>query len=284
MAEVYKGKPVADAIVERCRKDVAELKEHGITPALAIVRVGEKKDDISYEKGAMKRCEDAGVAVRNVILKEDIEKEAFYQALDELNEDPSIHGILMFRPLPKYLDKEKAADYIVPQKDIDGGTIGSLGGVFTDRNIGFTPCTAQAVMEVLSYYDIDLTGKNVVVIGRSLVIGKPVAMLLMKENATVTICHTRTQNMKEIARKADILICSAGRPEMINAEYVNEKQVMIDVGISWSQAKNKICGDVLFEEVEPVVKGITPVPGGLGTVTTAVLVSHVCEAAKRTIQ
>ncbi len=284
MAEVYKGKPVADAIMERCRVDVAKLKEHGITPALAIVRVGEKKDDISYEKGAMKRCEAAGVAVRNVVLKEDIEKEEFYHTLDELNEDSSIHGILMFRPLPKYLDKEKAADYIVPAKDIDGGTIGSLGGVFTDRTIGFTPCTAQAVMEVLSYYNIDVTGKNVVVIGRSLVIGKPVAMLLMKENATVTICHTRTKNMKDIAKHADILVCSAGRPEMINEEYVNENQIVIDVGISWSEAKNKICGDCDFEKVEPVVKAITPVPGGLGSVTTAVLVSHVCEAAMRTVK
>ena len=204
MAKLLKGKEVAAALNEQSAQKAAALKEKGITPTLAILRVGEKGDDISYEKGAMKRCAAVGVEVKNVILPEDVGQEEFYQTLDDLNHDPSVHGILMFRPLPKHLDNEKARNAIAPEKDIDGCSDGSLAGVFTGNGRGFAPCTAEAAIAILEYYGIDITGKNAVVLGRSLVVGRPLAMMLMQKNATVTICHTRTQNMAEITRKADI--------------------------------------------------------------------------------
>ncbi|MBQ6221600.1 MAG: bifunctional 5,10-methylene-tetrahydrofolate dehydrogenase/5,10-methylene-tetrahydrofolate cyclohydrolase [Solobacterium sp.] len=283
MAELLKGKDVAAAINERSRNTVAELKEKGITPVLAILRVGERSDDVSYERGATKRCTEVGVEVRNVVLPEDVSKEEFYQALDDLNNDPKVHGILMFRPLPKHLDNELARKSINPAKDVDGCTDGSLTGVFTNTPQGFAPCTAQAAIEILDYYGIDPKGKNVVVLGRSLVVGKPVSMLLLNRNATVTICHTRTVNVQEITKKADVIVACTGQMESINAGYVSEGQTVVDVGINWNSEKNKLCGDCLFEEVEPIVGKITPVPGGVGSVTTSVLVNHVVEAAKRTL-
>lgn len=283
MAELLKGKEVAASINERSRCDVLTLKEKGITPALAIIRVGERSEDLSYERGAAKRCNEAGVEVINVVFPADVAKEEFYDKLNELNNDPDIHGILMLRPLPEYLDNELARCSIEPEKDVDGCTDGSLTGVFTNTVKGFAPCTAQAAIEILDHYGIDLQGKNVVVLGRSLVVGKPVSMLLLNRNATVTVCHSKTQNIADIARKADILIACTGQMDSIARDYVNENQIIIDVGISFNEIKNKLCGDVLFEEVEPVVKMITPVPGGVGAVTTSVLVSHVVEAAKRSI-
>lgn len=283
MAELLKGKEVASAINERSRNDVALLKEKGITPALAILRVGERSEDLSYERGATKRCNETGVEVVNAVLPLDVSKETFYAKLEELNNDPNIHGILMLRPLPQHLDNELARMSIVPEKDVDGCTDGSLTGVFTNTAKGFAPCTAQAAIEILDHYGIELAGKNVVVLGRSLVVGKPVSMLLLNRNATVTVCHSKTKNIADICRKADMLVVCTGKMESVNKDYVNENQIIIDVGISFNEIKNKLCGDVLFEEVEPIVKMITPVPGGVGAVTTSVLVSHVVEAAKRTI-
>lgn len=281
MAELLKGKPVADALLERCRAQTEKLKEKGITPTLAIVRCGEDPSDLSYEKGAMKRCESAGVAVKNIVMPADVDPETFYTNIKNANEDPSIHGILMFRPVPKQLGKERARLAIAPEKDVDGCTNGSLAGVFTNTLSGFAPCTAQAVIEIFDYYGIDLKGKNVTLIGRSLVVGKPLAMLLMNRNATITVCHTRTIDVPSITRKADIVVCAAGVMEMADASYFSEGQIVADVGINWNEEKGKLCGDVLFEEAEPVVDKITPVPGGVGSVTTAVLVSHVVEAALR---
>ena len=283
MAKLLKGKEVAAALNEQSVRKAAALKEKGITPTLAIVRVGEKGDDISYEKGAMKRCAAVGVEVKNVILPEDVSQEEFYQTLDDLNHDPSVHGILMFRPLPKHLDNEKARNAIAPEKDIDGCSDGSLAGVFTGNGRGFAPCTAEAAIAVLEYYGIDITGKNAVVLGRSLVVGRPLAMMLMQKNATVTICHTRTQNMAEITREADIVISCMGRIEILDSRFFSEGQTVIDVGITWSNEKKKVCGDCLFEEVEPVVRAITPVPGGVGAVTTSLLVRHVIEAAEKSV-
>lgn len=283
MAELLKGKEVASAINERSRNDVTLLKEKGITPALAILRVGERSEDLSYERGATKRCNETGVEVVNAVLPLDVSKETFYAKLEELNNDPNIHGILMLRPLPQHLDNELARMSIVPEKDVDGCTDGSLTGVFTNTAKGFAPCTAQAAIEILDHYGIELAGKNVVVLGRSLVVGKPVSMLLLNRNATVTVCHSKSKNITDICRKADILVVCTGKMESVNKDYVNENQIIIDVGISFNEIKNKLCGDVLFEEVEPIVKMITPVPGGVGAVTTSVLVSHVVEAAKRTI-
>ena len=283
MAEILKGAPVTAALNEKMTAEVAALKEQGVIPTLAILRVGERKDDLSYETGAMKRCAAVGVEVRNVVLPADVCQEDFDAALEQLNTDDSVHGILMFRPLPKQLDSERARQMLNPAKDVDGCTDGSLAGVFTNTKIGFAPCTAQAAMEILDFYGIDCTGKKAAVIGRSLVVGRPASMMLMHKNATVTTCHTKTVNMPEITRQADILVVCAGQMESIGAEYVREGQVVVDVGIGWNEEKGKLCGDVKFEEAEALVGAITPVPGGVGTVTTSVLVSHVVEAAKRTL-
>ena len=281
MANLLKGKEVAEAINNKSKEEVIALKEKGITPTLAILRVGEKENDLSYERGTIKRCEEVGVKVIVHALKEDVKKEEFYNELDKLNNDTNIHGILVFRPLPNELNNELARNYINPDKDVDGCSNNSLSGVFTNSNIGFAPCTAQAAIEMLDYYNIDIKGKNIVVLGRSLVVGKPLSMMLLNRNATVTICHTKTVNVKEITKKADIVIAATGQMESLTKDYFNENQVVIDVGISWNEKKNKLCGDVLFDEVEPIVNSITPVPGGVGSVTTSVLVNHVVEAAKK---
>ena len=283
MAEIWKGKAVADALNEKMAADVAALKDKGVTPTLAIFRVGEREDDLSYERGAMKRCDAVGVAVKSVVLPADVDSDTFFKTLDELNNDPQVHGILMFRPLPKQLDGEKARKALNPAKDVDGCTDGSLAGVFTNTELGFPPCTAQAAMEILDFYGVDCKGKRAAVIGRSLVVGRPAAMMLMHKNATPTICHTRTVDMPSIIREADIVIVAAGKMETIGKEYFREGQVVIDVGINWNEEKGKLCGDVKFDEVEPIVAAITPVPGGVGSVTTSVLVSHVVEAAKRIV-
>lgn len=281
MAEILKGAPVAASINEKSAARVAALKEKGIIPTLAILRVGEREDDLSYERGAMKRCDAVGVAVKNVVLPADVDEKTFFDTLNDLNGDPAVHGILMFRPLPRHLDSEKARKALAPEKDVDGCTDMSLAGVFTGSPMGFAPCTAQAAMEILHFYGIDPKGKKAVVVGRSLVVGRPVAMMLMHENATISFCHTKTVNVPEMTRTADIIIAAAGVPEMIGKDFVREGQTVIDVGISWNEEKGKLCGDVKFEEVEPTVSAITPVPGGVGAVTTSVLVSHVVDAAER---
>ncbi len=280
MAELLKGAPVAEAINERTAKEVELLREKGIEPTLCILRVGERPDDLSYERTAEKRAQKVGVNVVKKLLPVDCTQEEFDSVLDEINNDNAIHGILMFRPLPSQLDNEKARKMLNPAKDIDGCTDGSLAGVFTNSDVGFAPCTAQAAVEILKHYNVPIEGKKVCVMGRSLVIGRPVAMLLMHENATVVNCHTRTVEPELIAKEADILIAAVGRLNSIDKSYVNENQVIIDVGINWDERINKISGDVDFDEVEPLVKAITPVPGGVGTVTTSVLISNVVKAAK----
>ena len=280
-AQLLKGAPVAAAINENTAARAAALKEKGVVPTLAIFRVGERADDLSYERGAMKRCEGVGVAVKNVVLPADVDSDTFFKTLDELNNDPSVHGILMFRPLPKHLDNEKARQMLNPAKDIDGCTDGSLAGVFTNTKLGFPPCTAQAAMEILDFYGVECKGKRAAVIGRSLVVGRPASMMLMHKNATVTTCHTRTVDMPSVTREADILIVCAGQMESIGKEYLREGQIVVDVGINWNEEKGKLCGDVKFDEAEHFVGGVTPVPGGVGSVTTSVLVNHVVEAAER---
>lgn len=280
MAELLKGAPVAEAINERTAKEIELLREKGIEPTLCILRVGERPDDLSYERTAEKRAQKVGVNVVKKLLPADCTQVEFDSVLDEINNDNAIHGILMFRPLPSQLDNEKARKMLNPAKDIDGCTDGSLAGVFTNSDVGFAPCTAQAAVEILKHYNVPIEGKKVCVMGRSLVIGRPVAMLLMHENATVVNCHTRTVEPELIAKEADIIIAAVGRLNSIDKSYVNENQVIIDVGINWDERINKISGDVNFDEVEPLVKAITPVPGGVGTVTTSVLISNVVKAAK----
>jgi len=279
MAEILKGSDVVSALNSRMNSKIGLLQDKGVTPTLAILRVGERADDISYERSATKRCESVGVAVKSIVLPEDVTQGTLMQNVITLNQDKNIHGVLLFRPLPKHLSDEAIRAKLIPSKDVDGITDGSLAGVFTGSSNGFAPCTAQACIEILDHYNIDCKGKRAVVIGRSLVVGKPVAMMLMGKNATVTICHTRTVDMPAVARSAEILIVAAGQMEGLTKEYFSPGQIVIDVGINWNEEKGKLCGDVLFEDAEPIVAAITPVPGGVGTVTTSVLVSNVVEAA-----
>jgi len=283
MAKIFKGKEVADALTEKLKTQVEALRAAGVIPTLCIFRVGERPDDLAYERGATKRAQLAGVEVRNVILPSDVDQETFDRKLKEVNEDPAIHGILLFRPLPGHLDNERARQMLNPAKDVDGCTDLSLAGVFTNTKTGFPPCTAQAAMEILHHFGVGISGKKAAVIGRSLVIGRPVAMMLMHENATVVNCHTRTIDVPSITREADILIAASGQLHSVTREYTNPDQVVIDVGINWDEEKGGISGDVAFDDVEPYVRAITPVPGGVGSVTSTVLVSHVVEAAKKAV-
>ncbi len=280
MAKQLLGKEVTAALNEKIKAQVSDLKEKGIAPKMAFVRVGERPDDLSYERGASKRCETLGVAYERYVLPEDCTQEQLVDTMKQLNADVDVHGILMFRPLPKHLNEAAIIEMMDPEKDVDGVTAGSMAGVFMGNNQGFPPCTAQACMEILDYYGIDCTGKQAVVIGRSLVVGKPAAMMLLGKNATVTVCHTRTKDMAEITKKAEILIVAAGRPGVIDGRYLSKGQIVIDVGIHVKE-DGKLCGDVVYDEAEPMVDMITPVPGGVGSVTTSVLVGHVVEAAMR---
>ena len=283
MAEILKGNAVAAAINERVSALTSELKENGIVPTLCILRVGERPDDLSYERGAMKRAEAVGVEVVKRIFPIDVTEDELVSAVEEINADPSIHGVLMFRPLPRHINEARVCNTLAPEKDVDGITDMSMAGVYAQKPLGYPPCTAQAVTELIDYYGIDLTGKAVTVIGRSLVIGKPVTMMLIKKNATVTVCHTRTRDVASVARGADVLVAAAGSAGMVNADFVQEGQIVIDVGINWNEEKQKIVGDVDFDAVSPIVSAITPVPGGVGGVTTSVLMSHVADAARRSV-
>ncbi|MCL1805633.1 MAG: bifunctional 5,10-methylenetetrahydrofolate dehydrogenase/5,10-methenyltetrahydrofolate cyclohydrolase [Clostridiales bacterium] len=281
MAELLKGAPVVEAINAKIIADVAVLKEKGVSPTLAILRVGERPDDISYEKTATKRCDTVGVNVKNVIFPEDVDQATVMAAVDDLNKDAGVHGVLIFRPMPKHLDGEAVRTALDPKKDIDGITDGSLAGVFANSGQGFAPCTAQACIEILDHYGIECEGKRATIVGRSLVVGKPVAMMLMAKNATITTCHTRTKDLAKTVAAAEIVIVAAGKMETVTADYFSPGQIVIDVGINWSDEKGKLVGDVKFDEAEPIVGAITPVPGGVGTVTTSVSISHVVEAAKK---
>ena len=289
MAKRLLGKEVNEALVASLQNRTAALREKGITPTLGIIRLGENPSDLSYEKGATKRAEEVGVAVKNYILPEDASKEAVLAVIDEVNADDSVHGVLMFRPLPKHLkaDQDEICNRLAPKKDVDSMTHMSNAGVFEGQDLGYAPCTPAACMEILDYYGIDCKGKNAVVIGRSLVVGKPAAMMLMAKNATVTVCHTRTVNTAEICRNADIIVTAAGVLGSLTKDFVREGQIVIDVSMNWNpekittKGKGGMSGDCVFDEVEPIVEAITPVPGGVGAVTTTVLMKHVVEAAEK---
>ena len=283
MAQLLKGLPVANALTEVLAERVAALKEKEIIPTLAILRIGQREDDISYETGAMKRCAKVGIAVRQFVLPEDCTRDALLDAVRQINEDDGIHGCLMFRPLPDKVMEEAACALLAPEKDVDGMTAGSLAGVFAGNGMGYPPCTAQACLELLDHYGIGLEGKRVAVVGRSLVIGKPVAMMLQSRNATVTVCHTKTPDPAAICRQAEIVVVAAGKAGLVDGTYAAAGQVMVDVGIHVTQ-EGTLCGDVRTAEVEPLVEAITPVPGGVGSVTTAVLAKHVVEAAQKTLE
>lgn len=278
MATILKGAPVVAAMNERNAALCEQLKAKGITPTLAMVRVGEREDDLSYERGVIARCGKVGVEVKQFLLPADASQDDLLKVIAEVNAEDTIHGCLLFRPLPKQFNDRTVRAALAPEKDIDGITDDSLAGVFTNTDLGYAPCTAQACLEILKYYNIPLSGRRAVVVGRSLVVGKPAAMMLDRENATVTICNSRTRDLPALCRQADVLVVAMGRRGAIGADCLREGQVVVDVGIHVNE-EGKLCGDVRFDEAEPIVEAVTPVPGGVGTVTTSVLVGHVVDAA-----
>ena len=280
MAEVLKGASCAKALTEELAERTNALKEKGVTPTLALLRVGERGDDIAYENAAVKRCEKVGIEVKKFLLPADAKKEEILSAIRTINIDESIHGCLMFRPLADKDIESAAARLLLPEKDVDCMTVGSLATVFSGGGAGYPPCTAEAVVRLLKYYDVPLAGRKVTVAGRSLVIGKPVSMLLLAENATVTICHSRTADLAAECRNADIVVAAIGKAKLLSKEFFKKGQIVVDVGINVDSEGN-MCGDCDFDAAETIVSAITPVPGGVGSVTTAVLCGHVVEAAEK---
>ena len=272
-ARILKGKPVADSMQAALSEKAHELRKKGIIPKLCIIRVGERSDDIAYETGAVKKMTATGIEADRVILNASCTQEELEEVMKEKNSDEEVHGILMLRPLPAHLDEKKITQMISPEKDVDCMNPATLAGIFEPSEGLKTPCTPQAVIEMLRYYDIELTGKKVAVLGRSSVIGKPVALLLLNENATVTICHSKTADLRETVREADIVISAMGRAKMIDGSYIREGATLIDVGINTDE-DGKLCGDADFESAEKVAGAISPVPGGVGSVTTTILAKN----------
>ncbi len=275
--ECLKGLPVAKAVNEQIAEEMKNFV--GNLPHLAIVRVGEKPDDIAYERGAVKKMEKVGFDCTQYTFPAEITNEEFQKEFDKINEDEAIDGILLLRPLPKHIDEKAIEQRIDPAKDLDGISPANLAKVYAGDASGFAPCTAEAVIEMLDFAGIDITGKRVTVVGRSLVIGKPVTMLLMKRNATVTVCHTRTVDMPSVCKNAEILVAAAGVAKMITADYVGKDAIVIDVGIN-VDAEGNLCGDVDYDAMDGIASVATPVPGGVGSVTTSVLAKHLLRAAK----
>lgn len=271
-----RGKKVSDGIKEYVSKELETLT---FVPKLAIVRVGENPDDMSYERGATKKLKSFGLDVASYVFPQDISDEDFKKAFKNINEDDEVTGILLLKPLPRTINEKDIENMIDPKKDLDGISPINIAKVFAGDTTGFSPCTAEAVIEVLKAYDIELTGKRVTVVGRSMVVGKPVSMLLLKENATVTMTHTRTVDLKKTCSDAEIVITAAGRAKMLNSDYCGQDAVMIDVGINVDE-NGKLCGDVDYATLDGKASAATPVPGGVGTVTTAVLAKHLIQAAK----
>ena len=279
-AEVLKGIEVARAMKEGLIAWNDALKVKGIEPCLAIVRAGERPDDMAYEDSVTRWFGGIGIKVSVFAFPQDIGQQEFEQRFKEINEDESVHGILLFRPLPKTLDEEPIKEIIDPNKDVDCMSAENIAKVFMGDDTGFTPCTPAGVVELLRHYQVSLKGKEIVLIGRSMVVGKPLAMLLLEEHATVTICHSRTEDLPEICRRADIIISAVGVEKIVKGHFIKPGAVVIDVGINLDEDGN-MCGDVDFDEVSRIASKITPVPGGTGTVTTSVLAKHVLEAAER---
>ena len=275
---ILSGKEVAKDLTENLIKEVEALK---VKPTLAILRVGSNPSDIAYENSAIKKAETIGINIKQVLLDEKITQKELINSIDALNADESVHGVLMFRPLPKHLDEKEACNRLNPKKDVDGITEGSMAGIYSGDNKGYAPCTAQAAIEILKYYNIPMSGKKAVVVGRSLVIGKPAIMLLMAENSTVTVCHSKTSEADKVKalKDADIIIVATGRMNTIDDKHITVNSTIIDVGINFDE-NGKMCGDANFEKIADKVKAITPVPGGVGAVTTTILMKHVVDACK----
>ena len=279
MSILMKGADVAKTMKEDLTGEARRLKDRGILPSLTIVRVGARPDDLAYERGARKRMEMIGIECKVVELPETITQAEFEKTFFKINEDPKVHGILLFRPLPGHLDEGPVVSRINPLKDVDCMSPVNIAKVFSGDETGHAPCTPEAVMEMLDYYKIDPKGKKVTVIGRSMVVGKPLSMLLLKRHATVTICHTRTKDLSATCREAEILVAAAGKARMVTADMIGDGAVVVDVGIN-VDAKGNLCGDVDFDAAEPVTSYISPVPRGVGSVTSSVLAKHVLKAAE----
>ena len=278
MAQLLSGREVAGSLCQRLSGQVKTLQAAGVQPCLAILRVGRREDDLSYERSAIKRCQGLDILTRGFVLEAGSSQQQLEAVLEQINQDPDIHGCLMFRPLPAHLDEARACRLLDPAKDCDGITDLSLLGVLAQTGQGYPPCTAQAVLEILDHYNIPVQGKRVTVIGRSLVVGKPLAMLLLARHATVTICHTRTLDLPGRCREAEILIAAAGAAHMVDGSCLAPGQIVIDVGVNFTP-EGRLVGDVCFDQAEPLVQAIAPVPGGVGAVTTAVLAKQVILAA-----
>ena len=279
MAQILSGKEVAAQLTAHLTEEVEKLKQQGIVPKLALVRIGEHLSDVRYEKSAKNRCAKIGIATESYVLPPEASQDQLVAVIRQINNDASIHGCLIFRPFPPSFDDAYVRSCLDPRKDVDGITDTSLSGLFTGSFTGFTPCTATACMHILDTYRIPVTGKDVVVIGASLVIGRPVAMEFLKREATVSICHIKTKDVKHYCQQADIIVAAAGHAGLVTRDMVKPGQVIIDVGIN-ATPQGTLCGDVDFAAVSPVVAAITPVPGGVGSVTTSVLASHVIRAAQ----
>lgn len=276
--EEWRGMPVVKAIAEDITTRMDKLAKKDIVPTLAVIRVGAREDDLSYERGLNKRFDSVGAKVVSKVLPEDVSQEELEKVITECNEDNDIHGILLFRPLPKHINEKEVTELVSARKDVDCMTLENMAHTFAQDGKGHEPCTAQAVMELLKYYNYDLTGKKAVVIGRSMVVGKPLAVMLQKKNATVTMCHTKTVDLPSVCRDADIICACAGAAKMVSEEYMSEGQIIIDVGIN--VVDGVLCGDVDYEAAQEKVAYATPVPGGVGTVTTSVLLMHTVNSAE----
>ena len=275
--KLLRGKPVADALTDDIIDKVKKLNEKGIFPKLAMLKVGNKADDESYQKGAIARCSKCGIETILVELDKDCSQEEYISALESLNRDESVHGILCFRPLPDQIDEELVKYYIDDKKDVDCFSPLSLAKIMSGDKRGFAPCTPMGVIEILRYYGIDLRGKKVTVLGRSMVVGKPLSMLLLNRDSTVTICHSKSRDLKNIVKASDILVSCMGRAKSVDKSYIKEGAVVIDVGINFDE-NSKMCGDVDIEDVLDSISYITPVPGGVGSVTSSILARHTLRA------
>ena len=279
-AEILRGAPVAEALSEQLKTRIRMLADKGVTPCLGMIRIGEREGDLSYERSASKRCDALGIALRKVVLPADTSQEELLAVIGRMNLDPSVHGILFFRPLPEGMNSRLVSDAIAPEKDVDGIGSASMAAVYAGLEHGFFPCTAQAVIEMLRYYDLPICGKRAVVVGRSLVTGRPVALLLLREHATVTVCHTRTQNLDRIVSEAELVVTATGHINTLTEAHLRPGQIVIDIGLTYDEQRGRLCGDVDHEAAERIVRCISAVPGGIGAVTSTILASHVVEAAE----
>ena len=279
-AEILRGAPVAEALCEQLKPRIRALEDKGVTPCLGMIRVGAREGDLSYERSASKRCEALGIALRKVVLDASVSQEELLDVIEGMNRDATVHGILFFRPLPEGMDARRLSDAIAPAKDVDGIGSRSMAAVYAGEEHGFFPCTAQAVIEMMRFYELPICGRRAVVVGRSLVTGRPAALLLLREHATVTLCHTRTRDLARAVSEADIVVTATGHINTLTKEHLRPGQVVIDIGINYDEERKKLVGDVDHEAAEEIVRCISAVPGGIGAVTSTILASHVVEAAE----